>query len=513
VSEVAGEREHLAGPAGAQVDFVDAQRVDAAFSRAPTLHEDAAFGGDERAAAQHQPVAQHPGRLVRLEQEKACGKRQVLARLGDGGGDDLARPGNHGAEHRLERHVDHPRDGSRQWCLADRLEPQLGDLGLGHGRQQRDLGCGGQQEQTEWGQHRDPTYRKRRPGCATGRFRCPPPVTPAGVGGWRPELIWVGSKERRMSKKRKALYVLLIIVVALVPVYFWLFTESTVPSSGQFTIDLAEVRKLADALPGEKPVELRFEELGSMIVPSTGIVAGTGFSDAALTFYAYQLLYQDQSIVIDTGMDRKTADETQAKNYDDGAFGRVTKALAIANPIVVTHEHYDHLGGLVTQPNLAALMPRVKVTVEQLSNPKKLDPVVFPKEALNGYVPLAYDRMTAIAPGVVLIKAAGHTPGTQLVYVKRSDGAEYLFLGDVAWHWRNVQEVRTRARLVTLLMGEDRGLVLLQLQEIHRLATAEPKLNVVPGHDKSRIDLLVSSGLISQRFETEPPPVVVPAGP
>ncbi len=304
-----------------------------------------------------------------------------------------------------------------------------------------------------------------------------------------------------MSKKRKALMVLGVLVVAAIPAYFWLFTESSVPDTGEYRIDLGAIRVLADSLPGEKPTELRVEEIASMTVPSTGIIAGSGWGDATLTFYAYQLVYPDHVAMIDTGMDKKTADDTSAKGFNVEGFARITKALAVADPIVVTHEHYDHLGGVATQPDLVSMMPRLKLTKEQLAVPGKMDPIVFPAEALKGYAPLEYEGLKAIAPGVVLIKAAGHTPGSQLVYVKRADGTEYLFLGDVAWHLRNVTEVRTRARVVTMLLGEDRGGVLLQVKELHRVAEAEKGLVVIPGHDKPHVESLIARGVLKPQFQ------------
>ena len=50
-------------------------------------------------------------------------------------------------------------------------------------------------------------------------------------------------------------------------------------------------------------------------------------------------------------------------------------------------------------------------------------------------------------------------------------------------------------------MGEDRDAVLLQLKELNRLLTAEPKLSIVPGHDKGRIEQLVAGGLLKAGFE------------
>lgn len=301
-----------------------------------------------------------------------------------------------------------------------------------------------------------------------------------------------------MSKKRKALLVLAVLVVAAIPAYFWLFTESHVPDEGNFSIDLAQVRALAGAAPG--PREIRFEQIAFMEVPSTGVVAGTGWGAISLTFYAYLLKYEDgKTVMVDTAMDQKTAEATSAKGFDAEAFGRLTKAMAAASVIVVTHEHYDHIGGLATAPNVNALMAAAKVTKEQLSVPKKMDPLVFPAEALKGYAPLDYDRYAAVAPGVVVIKAGGHTPGSQIVYVKRADGAEYLFLGDVAWHQRNVDEVRTRARVVTMLMGEDRDGVVRQLKELNRIAASE-KVQVVPGHDRRRIEALAAGGFLTKGF-------------
>ncbi len=308
-----------------------------------------------------------------------------------------------------------------------------------------------------------------------------------------------------MSKKRKALLVFFVLVVGSVPAYFWLFTESTVPSNGQFEIDIGQLRLLADSVPGEKPTEVRFEELASLTVPLTGIIAGSGWNDGLLTIYAFQLVYPDHAtVLIDTGLDKETADDTSAKNFDDQAFARVGKALGLADSVVFTHEHYDHIGGAATHPNLAGLMPRLKLTKEQLSVPAKMEPLVFPVEALREFAPLVYEKATAIAAGVVLLKAAGHTPGSQMVFVKRADGVEYLFLGDIAWHWRNVQEVRTRARIAAMAMGEDRDGVLLQLKELNRLAAAEPKLQMVPGHDKSRIEQQVAGGFLTSGFAVEP---------
>jgi glyoxylase-like metal-dependent hydrolase (beta-lactamase superfamily II) len=100
----------------------------------------------------------------------------------------------------------------------------------------------------------------------------------------------------------------------------------------------------------------------------------------------------------------------------------------------------------------------------------------------------------------VLIKAPGHTPGSQMIYVKRADGQEILFLGDVAWQMRNIEEVRERPRFATWLAAEDREAVMGEFVELHRLHTAEPNLNMMPGHDSAELMRFFKAGLLTKGF-------------
>ena len=120
------------------------------------------------------------------------------------------------------------------------------------------------------------------------------------------------------------------------------------------------------------------------------------------------------------------------------------------------------------------------------------------------YRPLDYVRYLAIAPGVVLVRAPGHTPGSQMVYVRRADGVEFLLVGDIAWQMRNIETGREKARWVTLLTGEDRNAVREELAGLSRLHTAAPELHMIPGHDAGVIAALVKSGLLVKGFEDPP---------
>ena len=109
--------------------------------------------------------------------------------------------------------------------------------------------------------------------------------------------------------------------------------------------------------------------------------------------------------------------------------------------------------------------------------------------------PLVFERTKAIAPGIVLQKAPGHTPGELIIFVQTEDGREYLFIGDVAWHMDQLRKLHYRPRLVTqFFLHEDRAAVLNQFRALHDLMEANPNLAVVVSHDRDQRQQLLESG-------------------
>lgn len=306
-----------------------------------------------------------------------------------------------------------------------------------------------------------------------------------------------------MSRIRRLAIALGLLAATGAVAYYWLIVESHMPFSGSYKIDIAELRKLADEKPGAKPIEIRVETVGTISFPKTAVVAGDGWESTELPVSAYQLVYPDRTAVIDTGYDAATAKKATATNYgyDEGAYKRIVAALNGASFIVVTHEHWDHAATLFAQPNLDKLLDVTLLTKEQVDNADRLAPSAFPPDVKKTVKPITYDKVRAIAPGVVLVKSPGHTPGSQSVYVKLADGKEYLFIGDVAWHQRNIDEVRERARLVTWwFMNEDRDQVMLELAELNRLQKANPELVIVPGHDPEKLKQMKDKSLLLPDF-------------
>lgn len=307
------------------------------------------------------------------------------------------------------------------------------------------------------------------------------------------------------------------LIAVLGAAYWWFFLESSVPD-GQFELDIAELRSLANSVQAEKPVEVRVEHVASGEFPLAAALAGGGWGPTDMPFQAFQIVYNGGGhVLIDTGMDRATASKDGApKFYDDAAFARVSKAMESASKIVVTHEHFDHLGGLATAPNVKMLMSAAVLTAEQVNSTAPAAIVAkIPADALAGYTPLSYEKYHVLSPGVVLIKAPGHTPGSQIIFVQLQNGGEYLFLGDVAWKMANVELVRERPRAVTqFFLQEDRNKVALQLKAIKAVMDANPKLIVVPGHDLGVLHSALEEGWLTVGFvEKSTPPATVPNPP
>ncbi len=290
------------------------------------------------------------------------------------------------------------------------------------------------------------------------------------------------------------------VVVLAGGAYWYLLMQSGSPD-GNYAIDMGEVRRLAGTVPGDKALEVRVEEVAGLSFPAVAITAGDGWDTVPMPVYAYQLVFPGSTGLIDTAMDQAAAAGMNANSFDTAAYGRLRQALGTAAFIVVTHEHLDHIGGLLAYPDPKAAMARAILNPEQARDTTGTVAITFPPGALEGYTPTAYAPYHAVAPGVVLIRAPGHTPGSQIVYVQTAAGQEYLFIGDVAWKQRNIDLVRERARLVTLLMGEDRAQVLDELADLKRLAAAEPALAIVPGHDGAVVQSLVDSGLLTRQFQ------------
>jgi glyoxylase-like metal-dependent hydrolase (beta-lactamase superfamily II) len=235
-----------------------------------------------------------------------------------------------------------------------------------------------------------------------------------------------------------------------------------------------------------------------------------------------------ESVVIDAVHDaERHAAMPLMGDYDTDAFARQTEALRRAEHILLTHEHPDHANGLravIAEPSVRARMwiPEAQrhsaamrdagLSEDELAGLPAIGAAtgaaIGPAIGAPGGPAAEGGPYHAVAPGVVVIPMPGHTPGTQVVYVRRSDGAEYLFLGDIVWNARNLRERRGKSRLISWAAGEDRGPLLDQIAYFADLAvsvgSSPSGWYFVVAHDPEQNARLLDEGFLEAGLSPQP---------
>jgi len=303
--------------------------------------------------------------------------------------------------------------------------------------------------------------------------------------------------------------ILLIVLAVLAVLAFgaarYLLGRTPVPEKSDYALDLTEIRRLAASLPGDLPVRVNHQQVGVGSLPKGAVFAGESLREQhPMSHGAYQVVYPDKTFVmIDSafGADMMHMVSPGAP-FDDGAFAVLLHGLAAAKMIVITHEHPDHIGGIALYNNPRDLVGRLLLTREQIENTAMMTAVKMSDTLLKALTPLEYEKYYALAPGMVLVKAPGHTPGSQLVYVKLASGKELLLVGDVAWHMDQLRKLWYRPRLVTdYYIHENRDQVLNEFRTLHDLGASEPALQIVVSHDVDQRGELIQSGLLGDHFQ------------
>ena len=282
----------------------------------------------------------------------------------------------------------------------------------------------------------------------------------------------------------KRLNILLFVLLLLFGVpYYWLLIDNRPGNAVAKPISIGQLRALAAAKPGFAPIQVEVELVAYRRLPGALFVAGNGIKRRLIGVMVWRLPVPGSGpVVIDSGMNAEAAKAMGMESFSPEAWTKVEQALDEASQIVITHEHADHLGGVVSLGR-RDLLERVRFNPQQLPGNRWTDLLAWPQgdlpqPSINGTAPVA------IAPGVVVIPAASHTDGSQMVFVRLADGREFLFTGDIATMAQSWQELRARSRLIgDHLAPESRGEVFAWLKTVRALKAQSPGLIVLPGHD------------------------------
>ncbi len=302
-----------------------------------------------------------------------------------------------------------------------------------------------------------------------------------------PAARWGNWQRYDAASMTHRLNLVLLVLFALVALpYYWLFLDNPSRDVAPQPVRIAQLRTLADNLPGPHPAKVAVIISGWSREPGNFHAAGAGMKRRLLSSLSFRLDVPGSGpVVIDTGVIPQFAASPLQRAMPERQR-MIERNLREASLILATQETGDHLSGLAAfarTPDSAQTMARVKLNSYQVPRGAGQDRIGWPdglvlRPALTGAQPIA------AAAGVVVIPAPGPSPGAQMVYVRLQDGREYLFAGEIAPFAVNYQELRVRSHFLCLWRaGQDRAAVMRWLVTIAALRREAPGLIVVPGRD------------------------------
>lgn len=304
---------------------------------------------------------------------------------------------------------------------------------------------------------------------------------------------------------------LLALLLPLGVAAWWLGSSAPVPETSGFWLARPDaIDELRRTAAGTGPTEVRIGIVGRTSVPAWFNTAWGGFADEPRVFITLQLVYPDGHVMIDAPFGAETQREILGDDapFDAEQFAKMQSALATARRILISHVHRDHLGGLVDAPDPRALLARTAVTPEQKAGLRRKGEVEPGDPSTLGFdVPdfdglgqiLDFERLAPVAPGVVAIETPGHTPGHLLFYVRIADGRELLYVGDLAWSFRNLEMARSRPRAIAeYFLHEDSAAVADQLRALITFAERNPEVEILVSHDAEQLERQTDLGVVEE---------------
>ena len=275
-------------------------------------------------------------------------------------------------------------------------------------------------------------------------------------------------------------------------------------SAAGWSADIADIRRVAGFIPGAKPLRINVLKFAESHRTQNFVVKGAPTVPGTQARTVFQVMYPDGYVMVDAGMDL-TVHKLLGRGADEPYFADqaqlVDKALRGARSIVFTHEHGDHVSGVIRTPYVSELAPKAILTRTQartLVTAPQFPEIRLTEEQAARYRIIDYDQYMAFAPGWALIKSPGHTPGSQMMFITLASGREFLLIGDAAWHMDNVRKATGKD---APWIVEDTASVNAQLKWLLGLSSTEKNLVIVASHDDDEHKDLVAKKVLGGTLE------------
>lgn len=293
--------------------------------------------------------------------------------------------------------------------------------------------------------------------------------------------------------KRIALFVLLVVIGIGALVQSFRARPLAVPPAAP-----------PELLAASPPAGMRLSILAAGRMRSVAGLAyrGGGFDDERVFgMDAVLIEHPAGNILIDAGFGRDVAAHFASNPAPVRWMGGYETEVPVADQlgeaasrlqaVILTHAHWDHVSGLADLPGVP-----VWVTAAERRFIASWHPAAKLARSLDGvdwqvydfphgpYLGFARSRDVHGDGSLVLVPAAGHTPGGVIVFVHLPDGSRYALVGDLVWQAEGIALPAERPWLVRTLVDVDAGGVRDLVVHMHRLQQQIPGLVVLPSHDR-----------------------------
>ncbi len=204
----------------------------------------------------------------------------------------------------------------------------------------------------------------------------------------------------------------------------------------------------------------------------------------AMDYFVWLIVADGRPVVVDTGFNAEVAARRQRAHLrcPIEALRLLGVDPASVADVVQTHLHYDHVGNFDKLPNATFHLREAEMHFAvgrhmrhgHLRQSYEVEDVVGMVRANYAGRVRFHDGVVALAPGIELHPAPGHSPGLQFVRVHTARGWVVL-ASDVTHYYENMESGRPFTVAVDLAQMLD-GFDLLR-------AAAPTPAHIVPGHD------------------------------
>jgi glyoxylase-like metal-dependent hydrolase (beta-lactamase superfamily II) len=274
-------------------------------------------------------------------------------------------------------------------------------------------------------------------------------------------------------------------------------------------LDAVQAVSGVGAIVDDAPMRLSVIDTATQAMPRASVLDSAADRDGdqpyVMSHPAFVLEWKDgRVLLIDTGMTEEGAREFGRPLEWVGASplaprgstaSQLGDAVARVKGVVFTHLHIDHVGGIaeICRHVNSVRVPMTEAQAERINYTTRPG-----RDLLEDADCVRLERVSAgplspVAgfPGVFVIDAGGHTPGSQILLAFVRDGADtrsYAFTGDIVNHIDGINHDIPKPWLYRTLLVPESDARQAELRAFLKRLRDEAGFTLLVSHDKHAID-------------------------